>query len=52
LYPQNTISCRLACGSPADLDEASPSGMRLHLADYYLKDGNLAEAESLINETG
>jgi hypothetical protein len=26
--------------------------MRLHLADYHLAKGNLAEAEKLINETG
>ena len=46
----------LARGTPHDLDEvfriASRSGMRLHLADYYLARGNLAEAGRLINETG
>ena len=26
--------------------------MRLHLADYHLAKGNLAEAEALINATG
>jgi hypothetical protein len=46
----------LARGTVHDLDEAfriaTRSGMRLHLADYHLKCGNLAEAERLINETG
>jgi tetratricopeptide (TPR) repeat protein len=46
----------LARGTPHDLDEvfriATRSGMRLHLADYHLACGNLAEAEALINETG
>jgi tetratricopeptide (TPR) repeat protein len=46
----------LARGTPHDLDEvfriATRSGMRLHLADYHLAKGNLAEAERLINETG
>jgi len=46
----------LARGTPHDLEEAfriaTRSGMRLHLADYHLKCGNLAEAERLINETG
>jgi len=46
----------LARGTPHDLDEvfriATRSGMRLHLADYHLACGNLAEAERLINETG
>jgi tetratricopeptide (TPR) repeat protein len=46
----------LARGTPHDLDEvfriATRSGMRLHLADYHLAKGNLAEAEALINATG
>jgi hypothetical protein len=46
----------LARGADRDLDEAfriaTRSGMRLHLADYHLACGNLAEAEALINETG
>jgi tetratricopeptide (TPR) repeat protein len=46
----------LARGTPHDLEEvytiATRSGMRLHLADYHLAKGNLAEAERLINETG
>jgi tetratricopeptide (TPR) repeat protein len=46
----------LARGTSRDLDEvfriATRSGMRLYLADYHLKCGNLAEAEALINETG
>lgn len=46
----------LARGTDRDLDEvfriATRSGMRLHLADYHLAKGNLAEAERLINETG
>jgi tetratricopeptide (TPR) repeat protein len=46
----------LARGTPHDLDEAfriaTRSGMRLHLADYHLARGNLAEAERLIHETG
>ena len=46
----------LARGTDHDLDEvfriATRSGMRLHLADYHLAKGNLAEAERLINETG
>jgi tetratricopeptide (TPR) repeat protein len=45
-----------ARGTPRDLDEvfriASRCGMRLHLADYHLAVGNLAEAERLIDETG
>ena len=46
----------LARATPSDLDEvfriATRSGMRLYLADYYLKTENLAEAERLINQTG
>jgi hypothetical protein len=46
----------LARGTSHDLDEvfriASPSGIKLHLADYHLAGGNLAEAEALIDETG
>jgi tetratricopeptide (TPR) repeat protein len=46
----------LARGTPHDLEEvfriATRSGMRLHLADYHLARGNLAEAERLIQETG
>jgi tetratricopeptide (TPR) repeat protein len=46
----------LARGTPHDLEEAfriaTRSGMRLHLADYHLAKGNLAEAEALINATG
>jgi tetratricopeptide (TPR) repeat protein len=46
----------LARGTDHDLDEvfriATRCGMRLHLADYYLARGNLAEAKRLINETG
>jgi tetratricopeptide (TPR) repeat protein len=46
----------LARSTPYDLDEAfriaTRSGMRLHLADYHLAKGNLAEAEALINATG
>jgi tetratricopeptide (TPR) repeat protein len=46
----------LARATPHDLDEAfriaTRSGMRLHLADYHLAKGNLAEAEALINATG
>jgi tetratricopeptide (TPR) repeat protein len=46
----------LARGTPHDLEEAfriaTRSGMRLHLADYHLATGNLAEAEALINATG
>jgi len=46
----------LARSTPRDLDEvfriATRSGMRLHLADYHLANGNLAEAEALINATG
>jgi tetratricopeptide (TPR) repeat protein len=46
----------LARGTPRDRDEvfriATRSGMRLFLADYHLAEGNLAEAEALINATG
>jgi tetratricopeptide (TPR) repeat protein len=46
----------LARGTSHDLEEAfriaTRSGMRLHLADYHLARGNLAEAERLIQETG
>jgi tetratricopeptide (TPR) repeat protein len=46
----------LARGTSRDLEEvfriATRSGMRLHLADYHLARGNLAEAERLIHETG
>ena len=46
----------LARGTERDLKEAfritSRSRMRLYLTDYHLLEGDLAEAETLINETG